>query len=274
MSARNRPVGTVTRGTTAPNRLRRVDRWMVHTLGALLRAAPAGAAPLVVDLGFGAHPVTTVELHTRLAAVRPDVRVLGLEISPERVAAAAVAAREPGLRFGLGGFEVPVPGGERPAVVRAFNVLRQYGEEEVPAAWQQVVDRLTPGGSLVEGTCDEVGRTGSWVHVVRDASGAARPVSLTMSWRLQGLDLPSSVAERLPKTLIHRNVPGERVHAALQAVDRAWLHAAPHAAYGPRQRFIATCHAVRAQGLPVRDGPRRWRLGELGLDWSAVAPRA
>src|SRR5690606_36110480 len=91
-----RPVGTVTRGTTNPNRLRRVDRWVVHTHGRLLRGA---AAPVVVDLGYGAHPVTTVELHTRLTAVRPDVRVVGLEIDRERVTAAAPHQAPPHLTF-------------------------------------------------------------------------------------------------------------------------------------------------------------------------------
>ena len=51
-------------------------------------AAARRADPLVVDLGFGATPVTTVELRTRLARSAPDVRVVGLEIDPARVAAA------------------------------------------------------------------------------------------------------------------------------------------------------------------------------------------
>jgi hypothetical protein len=67
----------VTRGTTAPNRLRRVDRGLTGTLAGVLRSA---GDPLVVDLGFGGHPVTTVELAHRLRAVRPDVRVVGVEI--------------------------------------------------------------------------------------------------------------------------------------------------------------------------------------------------
>lgn len=79
--------------------------------------------PVVVDLGYGASPVTTVELHDRLRRVRPDVRVVGIETDPARVAAAQSLARE-GLCFALGGFEVPLPEGERPTVVRAFNVLR------------------------------------------------------------------------------------------------------------------------------------------------------
>lgn len=261
---RTRPVGVVTRGTTNPNRLRRVDRWLADVEGWRLRA-PA-EPPVVVDLGYGASPVTALELHDRLLRVRPDVEVVGIEIDPERVTAAQPLVR-PGLSFTLGGFEVPLADGRRPMVVRAFNVLRQYAEEEVEAAWTLVQDRLAPDGLLVDGTCDEIGRLASWVAVDR-----AGPRSLTISMRLRGLDRPSTVAERLPKALIHRNVPGEAVHAYLQAVDRAWDRAAPQMSYGVRQRWVSACAALREQGWPVVDGPRRWRLGELTVAWEAVAP--
>jgi hypothetical protein len=257
-------VGTITRGTTNPNRLRRVDRWVAGPAAWRWRSA---AAPLVVDLGYGATPVTAVELHDRLRRVRADVEVVGLEIDPARVAAAQPLAR-PGLSFALGGFEVPLPGGRRPHVVRAFNVLRQYGESEVASAWQTVRDRLAPGGVLVDGTCDEVGRRAAWVAVTREDG----PVSLTLSLRLRGLDSPSQVAERLPKALIHRNVPGERVHDFLRALDGAWARHSPLASYGVRQRFLASVESVRQQGWPVLDGPTRWRLGEVGVAWDAVAP--
>src|SRR5690606_21965009 len=36
--ARTRPVGTLTRGTTNPNRLRRADRWMAWALRDVLRS--------------------------------------------------------------------------------------------------------------------------------------------------------------------------------------------------------------------------------------------
>ena len=79
-----RPVGQLTRGTTGYNRLRRSDRWLVHS--PRVRAALLSAAdPLVVDLGYGALPVTTLELASRLRVVRADVRVVGLEIDPDRV---------------------------------------------------------------------------------------------------------------------------------------------------------------------------------------------
>ncbi|MEV4491457.1 class I SAM-dependent methyltransferase [Micromonospora coxensis] len=258
-----RPLGVVTRGTTNPNRLRRVDNWIVGNCGDLLRAA---GDPLVVDLGYGATPVTAVELRARLAAgVRPDVRVVGLEIDPVRVAAAAPAADPPWLTFARGGFELA---GLRPALVRAFNVLRQYDESEVADAWRTVTDRLAPGGVLVEGTCDELGRLGGWVLV--DAEG---PRTLTLAAKLTTLESPAELAERLPKALIHRNVPGERIHDLLRALDDAWRSAAGYAPFGPRQRWLRAVGAVRAAGWPVLGRPHHWRHGHLTVPWPTVAPR-
>ena len=155
----------MTRGTTNPNRLRRVDRWLADVEGWRLRAG--AEPPVVVDLGYGASPVTALEMRDRLLRVRPDVEVVGIEIDPERVRAAQGLTR-PGLSFTLGGFEV---------------------------------------------------------------------------------------AQRLPTVLIHRNVPGEAVHAYLEALDRAWERAAPQASYGVRQRWVSVCAGLREQGWPVLDRP-------------------
>lgn len=269
-----RPIGQATRGTTGTNRLRRNDRYLAG-LPALRRTGD----PLVVDLGFGASAVTALELWTRLARVRPDVEVIGVEIDPERVARAReqlVAVRdgttsfapEPRVAFEVGGFEVPLPDGRRPILVRAMNVLRQYEEEQVTDAWALTSTRLQAAGTLVEGTCDEIGRVCSWV----DVDEAGKPLRLTISLRLADLELPSIVAERLPKALIHRNVPGERVHAVLSALDTAWARAAPLGVFSPQQRWIAAVEALRASGVPVLGGRSRWRLGELSLPWAAVAP--
>jgi SAM-dependent methyltransferase len=256
-------IGTVTRGTTNPNRLRRVDNWIAAHLAAPLRGA---ADPLVVDLGYGASPVTTIEFRSRLAGVRPDVRVVGLEIDPERVAAAAGAADPPGLDFQHGGFELA---GLRPTLVRAMNVLRQYDESELDAAWSAMRRRLAPGGVLVEGTCDELGRLASWVTL-----DDRRPRSLTLAAALSTLDTPATLAERLPKALIHRNVPGEPIHALLRALDEAWRANAPYIPFGPRERWRHSVAAVRDAGWPVLDRPARWRRGEITVAWPAVAPSA
>jgi len=286
-----RPEGDVTRGTTNPSRLRRVDRWITQAERDVLRAAPA---PLIIDLGFGASPVTTLELYRKIRAVAPDAEVTGLEIDPERVALArrhlarlrAAGDELPGLSFAAGGFELPAP--RRPVLVRAFNVLRQYPEERAWAAWTRLRSGLAAGGVLVEGTCDEIGRRSVWVSLPAlssrvtpgtappgPGSGDRRPL-ITFSARLASLERPSDLAERLPKVLIHRNVPGEPVHQFLRDLDRAWDHAAPYSAFGARQRWIAAVTALSAD-WPVlrhapRGGPRRWRLGEVTLPWAALAP--
>ena len=256
------PRGRITRGTTGVNRLRRIDRWI-----ATLPVLRTTADPLVVDLGYGASATTTLELRDRLAAVRRSVEVVGIEIDPARVRIALAAARD-GVTFRLGGFETPTPGGRPAAVIRALNVLRQYEESEVAEAWTTMTARLQPEGVLVEGTCNELGRVASWV-----ALGTAGPRTFTISLRLAELERPSIVAERLPKALIHRNVAGERIHELLLELDQLWAVHAPLAVYGPTQRWIAVVDALRAAGWPVRDGRTRWRLGELTLDWAAVAPR-
>ncbi|WP_245672929.1 class I SAM-dependent methyltransferase [Aldersonia kunmingensis] len=253
-----RPQGVITRGTTGINRLRRSDRWLVHDPE--VRETLANAAdPLVVDLGYGALPVTTFELAARLRTVRSDVRVVGLEIDPERVVPGS-----DGVSFARGGFELA---GLRPVLVRAFNVLRQYPVEAVAGAWSTMQAALAPGGLIVDGTCDELGRRCAWVLL--DADG---PRSLTLAWDPFDVARPSDIAERLPKALIHRNIEGERIHALLTAADRAWAAAAPLAPFGPRVRWRRTVEALRDQGLPVQAYRRRMRDCVLSIPWHAVAP--
>jgi hypothetical protein len=278
-----RPQGEITRGTTNPGRLRRVDRWISQAQRAVLRA---GDRPLLVDLGFGASPVTTVELYRRVLAVAPDAEVVGLEIDPLRVAAArrrlaalrAAGDELPGLSFAVGGFELPAE--RRPALVRAFNVLRQYHEEQAWAAWSRLRAGLAAGGVLIEGTCDEIGRRAVWVTLpalpAPAAAGGHGAALITFSARLASIERPSDLADRLPKTLIHRNVPGEPVHAFLRDFDRAWDRAAPLVAFGSRQRWLAAVASL-SDGWPVLryppyGGRARWRLGEVTLPWAALAP--
>ncbi|MFC9787396.1 class I SAM-dependent methyltransferase [Rhodococcus sp. NPDC127528] len=252
-----KPDGVITRGTTGINRLRRSDRWVVHrprVADALLGAAD----PLVVDLGYGARPDTTFELASRLRTVRDDLRVVGLEIDPDRV----VEGRD-GVSFARGGFELA---GLRPVLVRAFNVLRQYPEEAVAGAWAKVQSGLAPGGLFVDGTCDELGRRCAWVLLDEH-----RPLTLTLAWDPFDVERPGDVAERLPKALIHRNVPGEGVHDLLVAADRAWATAAQHAPFGPRVRWRATLELIRGQGIPVEVPRRRLRDCVLTVPWSVVA---
>ena len=264
--ATKKPVGNVTRGTTNPNRLRRIDRYVVAQR--VLRQEPN---PILVDLGFGASPITAVELSARARKVNPAAQVVGVEIERERVARGLAVATDQ-LHFALGGFEVPLPNppfaaDQKVHLIRAFNVLRQYSEDAVADAWSLMCSRLAPEGLLVEGTCDEIGRLASWVTL--DPEG---PQTFTISLRLNGLELPSKVAERLPKALIHHNLPGENIHDYLQAIDATWRLHSPLATFGAVQRWVATCETLVGQKWPIVGDRKRWRLGELTVAWTAVKP--
>lgn len=250
-----------TRGTTAANRLRRADRWL--TGSAVVRAALwSQPAPVVVDLGYGSLPVTTLELAGRLRRVAPDVAVVGLEIDPQRVAAARALGG--GVEFRLGGFELA---GLTPVLVRAFNVLRQYPEEAVADAWAAMRERLAPSGVIVDGTCDELGRRSCWVLLDRGG-----PVSLTLACDPRHIDRPSDLAERLPKALIHHNVPGRRIHDLLTAADRAWDAAAGQSVFGPRARWRAMLARLGEAGVEVEVPRRAPRDAVLTVPWRIVAP--
>ncbi len=255
-----------------------MDRWITEALADVLRAAER---PLVVDLGYGASPVTTIELYRRVRSVAPDAEVTGLEIDPGRVTRrprppcrAARRGRRPAR---------PVLRGRRLRTARA-----------APAGARARVQRAAPvpGGTRGHGLVPPPGRPGArrpagGGHLRRDrpprrlGHAARHPAAtsealITFSARLASLDRPSDLAERLPKALIHRNVPGEPVHQFLRDLDRAWDHAAPYSAFGPRQRWLTAIAALSADWpvlrQPPRGGPRRWRLGELTLPWQALRP--
>jgi hypothetical protein len=192
--------------------------------------------------------------------------VVGIEIDPDRVAAAQPSATTR-VSFVRGGFEVPLPQNQHADVIRAFNVLRQYDEAEVDDIWNRLRSRLSPRGIIIEGTCDEIGRVATWVTL-----GKEGPETLTVALRLAELVTPSVAAERLVKVLIHRNVPGERIHRFFGDLDRLWAVSSPLQVYSPSQRWIAAVRAMKFEGWPVHGTARDWRLGEITVDWDAVAP--
>jgi hypothetical protein len=53
-------------------------------------------------------------------------------------------------------------------------------------------------------------------------------------------------------------------------MDRAWERA-PR--WGARQRWISMAGDLAATGWVVRDGPARWRLGEISVAWPQPAHR-
>ena len=253
-------MGSVTRGKTAANRLRRVDALIALLEEPLLRRADGEfASALFVDLGFGAEPTTTLESAERFRRIRPDLRVLGVEIDPDRVAAAR-PFEDDRTFFRLGGFNLPLEPGESVRLIRAFNVLRQYDEAEVAEAHHLLAASLLPGGLLIEGTSEPHGR--HWVaHLLRASGGeelTAEALVFGTSFRAD-FD-PAFFQPVLPKSLIHRVVPGEPIHAFLEGWKRAARATVGESAWGARRWFIAAADAMAAEG---------W-----DLDLQAPTPRA
>jgi len=223
--------------------------------------------PVVVDLGYGAMPHTTLESGRPASGHASPTSHDRHRNDPERVASAQTSATER-VSFIRGGFEIPLPDNRTADVIRAFNVLRQYDESEVTDIWERVQKRLSSGGIFLDGTCDEIGRVATWVSL-----GANGPESFTVALRLAELEMPSIAAERLVKALIHRNVAGEEIHRFLVDLDRHWMVSAPLQVYSPSQR--SDCHRSGHEnpGWPIQGTAAAWRLGEITVDWDAVAPR-
>lgn len=255
-----KPQGQLTRGKTARNRLRRVDTFLLRYDPSLIRCAYSTAS-WVVDLGYGAEPFTALEMAARLRRLNPALPVLGVEIDPERVAAAA-SYGDARTEFRLGGFNLPVDttAGETVRIVRAFNVLRQYEEADVADAWWRLGQYVAPGGLMIEGTSDPPGRV--WVaNVLRrtdDDAAPWRPEALVFSTNFRtGFD-PAQFQPVLPKNLIHRMMPGEWIYDFFENWKQAARTTAPMQTWGLRPWFAAAAETLRAQGVPV--DPARWWL--------------
>ncbi len=253
-----RPEGQITRGKTAPNRLRRVDAFLAaYDPGLISRRDGDFARALYVDLGYGAAPTTTLESAARLRCTNPQLGVLGVEIEPDRVTRALPFADQL-THFRLGGFNLPLAADSRGRpetvrLVRAFNVLRQYDVDEVRPAYDQIMGQVLPGGLLMDGTSDPYGRV--WT-----ANMVRRPVDESQPWLLEALVLglntrggldPDAFQTRLPKSFIHRMVPGDKAFQFMEDWKTAARDTRSTATWGPRAWFVAAGKALKAKGYDV-----------------------
>jgi hypothetical protein len=263
--APKKPEGQITRGKTAANRLRRVDNFVLMYDPALLTRSDGDfARAMFVDLGYGAEATTTLEAAERFRRLNPNLPVLGVEIEPERVAAALPFANEKML-FRLGGFNLPLLPGESVRLIRAFNVLRQYEESEFAPAYERLAQYVLPGGLMVEGTSDPFGRI--WVaNVARATSTGWQFEALTFSTNFRwGFD-PAQFQPVLPKNYIHHVVPGENIYDFFEAWKRSAAESSPAKVWGLKQWFIATAELLAKKGYKI-NLQRKW-LSKGWLIWN------
>jgi hypothetical protein len=222
ITKRSKPHGQITRGKTAPNRLRQTDIFLAVAYPDLVRAATS----LYIDLGYGANPITTYETFTRLRRLNANVQVVGVEIDPVRVAEAEPFA-QPGLSFRFGGFDLPLQPGESVSFVRAFNVLRQYAESEVAEALNSLNASMSESGLLIEGTCDPTGRLLAF-NLFQQRNSQLERIAFVLAPRLSALT-PAFEARDfravLPKNFIHHAEPGGAIDEFFGAWHKTWQYA-------------------------------------------------
>jgi hypothetical protein len=265
-----RPVGQVTRGKTAPNRLRQTDVYLSIVYPYLISANTG----VYVDLGYGAYPITTVETFDRLRRFNSALQVLGVEIDPERVRAGEKYTR-PGLAFRLGGFNIPLQAGERIGVIRAFNVLRQYDESQVADALEVLQHHMAESALLLEGTCDPTGRLLAF-NLFQKRAGLLSRVAFVFAPRLSALSqdfCPGDLRSVLPKNLIHHAEPGSAIDDFFEAWHKAWQYARRMSS-DARQIFVIAALRLSREygyGLNVRRALLRRAFLELAPTWPLLA---
>jgi len=263
-----KPEGQPTRGKTASNRLRRVDNFILLYEPSLLMRTDGGFADsLFVDLGYGFDARTTLESASRFRRLNPSLKILGVEIDAERVAAALPYSDEKTL-FRLGGFNLPLKEGETVRLIRAFNVLRQYEEKDFAPAYERLAQYVLPGGLMIEGTSDPFGRIWSANIARRIDDGSWRMEALVFSTNFRaGFDV-DEFQTILPKNYIHHMEPGERIYDFFEAWKRAAAETISAKVYGLRQWFEASAQALAQNGYSInlhkRFISKGWLIWELG----------
>ncbi|MCC6569090.1 MAG: hypothetical protein IT315_07620 [Anaerolineales bacterium] len=286
--ASKKPEGLPTRGKTAANRLRRADNFiLLYEPSLLSRMDGWFANSMFVDLGYGFDARTTLESASRFRRVNPNLKILGVEIDKERVAAALPFADDKTF-FRLGGFNLPLQEGEHVRLIRAFNVLRQYEEKDVAPAYERLAQYVLPGGLMIEGTsnpfgsvwCANVARrtesdgllsnTGNrrsgelkerdWRLETENQRLGGLALSRLEGWRFEALVFSTNFRlgfdvdefqTILPKNLIHRVARGEPIYDFFEAWKRSAMETSAMKTYGTRQWFIATAELLAGKGYKV-----------------------
>ncbi|MBX3086589.1 MAG: hypothetical protein KF716_33455 [Anaerolineae bacterium] len=261
MPRRTRPVGQPTRGKTALNRLRQIDVFIALTYADVL----SSGSPLIVDVGYGAQAWTALEMRERWLTINPRLRLLGLEIDAERVAVAQPYAQQSLIEFKLGGFNVrDATNGERARMIRAYNVLRQYEETEVPAAILTMANGLEDGGILIEGTSNPTGRM-VVSDVYRKVSTSLRHEMLVFGTNFREALEPVDFQTILPKRLIH-HMRDDAPLRFFEAWRRGLSIAKGAGRTNLREQWISAGNYLRDQaGYPIDPRERLLRRGYLAL---------
>ncbi|MDX1991441.1 MAG: class I SAM-dependent methyltransferase [bacterium] len=259
---KRRPSGQPTRGKTALNRLRQIDTYILLAWPHVLTSG----TPLIVDVGYGAYPWTALEMWERWLPLNSRLRLLGVEIAPERVAAAQPSIQDGLIDFRLGGFDLQNFITSKSArIIRAYNVLRQYAEEDVPSALHEMAQALEPGGLLIEGTSTPSGHLVVFDVYQTTFAGTLEHRALVFGTNFRQPAEPIDFQTILPKRLIHHALD-ERPALFFDHWRRSLVLARANGQDGRRHSWIYAARLLKERyGYPIDTRKRLLRRGYLSI---------
>jgi SAM-dependent methyltransferase len=105
---------------------------------------------VIVDLGVGLPPITTLELAEKMHAVNKEVRIIGIDnrFDIEEKYGSNYGNLYGNVSFYEAGFDFPI---YNVSIIRCFNVLAYYNDNEQEQAIQIMGERLKEDGILIIG---------------------------------------------------------------------------------------------------------------------------
>ncbi|MBN2443139.1 MAG: hypothetical protein JXJ04_17395 [Spirochaetales bacterium] len=233
----------------------------MYDSGLICRQTGVFKDAMFVDLGFGKFPATTLQTAEYLRRINPELLVLGVEIDKTLVLEAEKYSDDL-TQFRYGGFNLPlkhlknIPI-ENVRIIRAFNVLRQYNEDEVYDAFMTLGHYLLPGGLIIEGTSDPYGRVWAANILRKNKSDHLIKEALVFSTNFKGGFEPRHFQPILPKNYIHHMVPGEEIYTFIEDWKKEYKKNLSTGKTTAKQLFIDTARNLKEQGYAV-ETRKKW----------------
>jgi len=206
------------RARTRPARLACLDTWLLRRERDLLNHPTCSA---FVDVGFGEHPITTLETFRALRDANPALAVIGFELDAARASNAQTRFQQEGLCFRRGGFRDAAACEPKARIIRVMNVLRSYPPQQVEAVHDTLATGLIDGGLLIEGTSDTAGHVlTAWL--IRREGTAARKEGLLLYTDFSRGFSPWLLRDYIPRDIRRDVQPGTPIHALLTDWHAAW----------------------------------------------------
>ncbi|MBN2736862.1 MAG: hypothetical protein JXR70_07780 [Spirochaetales bacterium] len=239
--------GAITRGKTAPNRLRSADLYLALAHRLLVSAK---GRSFFCDLGFGEDVFTLAQSAAILRRINPGLPVLGVEIDPDRVERACAAGLMD-IEARLGGFELPLKAGESVRIVRAFNVLRQYKAFYYREALELMAPALVTGGIIFEGSSSPWGDIWCANVFKKNSQGLLDYDSLVFRFAFKEAFSPSLFPPLLPRNLIEKMVSGEAVYCFFKVWEEVFERSRQLGVRSNQGLWKSTARMLAEQGFGI-----------------------